>query len=271
MEIVSSFLKTVFYTAAKDIKISIKYLPNFISLFIQLGMRIFFFILFSSFATFSGDVELEGKTLFVFFVSSILIWFFTNDALYGSLRAITNDLYNGTLEYIYYLPMNRYAYFLGTVLARIAINMIFFVPTLIFIAIYNKIPFINCLHIVGVCFLVCFALTNLGIWISSLGLMWKQAGALVGILIQLFDFIAGAFMPVGEFPKIIRYSAYLLPHTWGYDLIRYYAIGDKWVTLEPLPICYLSIITISSVFLFMSVMSIKKAERVCLKKGFNII
>lgn len=271
MKTVLFFIKTVLCTASKDIRIAMKYLPNFISLFIQLGVRIFFFILFASFATFSGDVELAGKTLFVFFVSSILIWFFTNDALNGSLWAITNDLYNGTLEYIYYLPLNRYAYFLGTVLARITINLIFFIPTLVFIAIYNNIPFINCLHIMGVCFLVCFALTNLGIWISSLGLMWKQAGAVVGILTQLFDFVAGAFMPVGEFPIIIRYSAYLLPHTWGYDLIRYYAIGDRWVTLESVPICYLAIIVIALVFLVMSILSIKKAERVCLKKGFSII
>ncbi len=271
MSHIIAFGSTVLMTAKKDIKIASKYLPNFISVFIQIALRIFFFILMANALTYEGSVSLSGKTLFVFFASSFLIWFFTSDALYGSLHAINNDLYNGTLEYIYYLPIQRYAYFLGTVMAKIAINVLFFLPTLVFLAIYNAIPFVSCLHIVGVCALVCLALTNLGIWLSSLGLMWKQVGAVIGILTQLFDFLAGAFIPVSEFPGVIKYCAYILPHTWGYDLIRYYAIGDTWATLQPLPICYLAIVALAIFFFVMSLISMRHAERVCLKQGFSII
>ena len=264
------FFRTVTMTAKKDIKIASKYLPNFVSSFIQIALRIFFFILMSKAMSYKGNFEMEGKTFFVFFASSFLIWFFTNDAMYGSLNAINKDLYNGTLEYIYYLPIQRYAYFLGTVMAKIVINVMFFVPTLVFLAIYNHIPFVNCLHIVGVCALVCLALTNLGIWLSSLGLMWKQVGAVMGILTQLFDFLAGAFIPVDSFPVVIKYCSYILPHTWGYDLIRYYAI-EGWQTLQSVWVSYTAIALLTLFFFVMSLISMRRAERVCLKQGFSII
>jgi ABC-2 type transport system permease protein len=45
--------------------------------------------------------------------------------------------------------------------------------------------------------------------------------------------IAGAYLPVTAFPKLVQYLAYPLPHTWGYDLIRYYSFEGQWQTLLP--------------------------------------
>jgi len=267
----TGLFRTTFLTTKKDLKMAISYLPNFVGTLVQLAMRILFFMLLASVMVVQGDMSLGGKDLFIFFASAILIWFFSNDSLYGSLGSLGNDLYNGTLEYLSYLPIKRYAYFVGTVLARITINMLYFFPTLVFLAIYNSIPAINCVYIVIVCFLVCFSLINLGVWMASLGLIWKQVGSIVGVITLLFDFLAGAFIPVSEYPGILQYCAYILPQTWGYDLIRYYAIGEKWNTLQPLYIEYLSIILLSGIFFIMSIISMRKAERVCLKKGFNII
>jgi ABC-2 type transport system permease protein len=271
MEKILSFSKIVYITTLKDIKTQSKYLPNFISGLVQLIIRVLFFLLFASVVAFDGNVFLDDKSLFVFLISSVLIWFFSNDALYGSLNAISNDLYNGTLEYIYYLPIKRYAYFLGAVLSRIIVNLVFFIPTLIFLAIYNSISLVSCINIIIVCALVCFSLINLGIWMASLGLIWKKVGSVIGIITLLFDFLAGAFLPVSEFPVILQYCSYILPQTWGYDLIRYYAIGESWITLQPLYIEYLSIFILSLFFFVMSVVSMRNAEKICIKKGFNII
>lgn len=271
MHTVKSFWNTTVLTTVKDLKIAMAYKQNFAGTIVQLAMRILFFILMASVVKIDGNVSLEGRNLFVFFASAILIWFFSNDSLYGSLNTLGSDLYNGTLEYMFYLPVQRHAYFMGTVMARIAVNMVYFVPTLIFLAIYNSIPFINCLYIILVCLLVCFSLINLGIWMASLGLVWKQVGSIVGIITLLFDFLAGAFIPVSEYPGILQYSAYILPQTWGYDLIRYYAIGEAWQPLQPVLFQFGAITVLSLFFMLMSVMSMRKAEKLCLKSGFNII
>ena len=71
MNQVLKFSSIVFLTAKKDIKVASKYLPNFISLFIQLAIRLLFFILFASVVIYDGHAELMGKNLFVFYVSSI--------------------------------------------------------------------------------------------------------------------------------------------------------------------------------------------------------
>lgn len=271
MSQVIHFGRIIVLTTMKDIRIAMKYLPNFVSSFVQLAIRILFFLLLAGVATFDGQVALSDDRLFLFFASAILIWFFSNESLYGALHSVNNDLYNGTLEYIYYLPVQKYAYFLGTTLSRILVNMVYFIPTLVFLGIYYGISWINCLHIVGVCLLVCFSLVNLGIWMSSLGLIWKKVEAVVGIITLLFDFLAGAFVPVSEYPGILQYASYLLPQTWGYDLIRHYAIGESWTTLHPPIVGYLSIACLGIFFFIMAIYSLRRAEMICKRRGFNLI
>jgi ABC-2 type transport system permease protein len=96
-------------------------------------------------------------------------------------------------------------------------------------------------------------------------------GSIVNVLAMLFEFLAGAYLPVSYFPPLMQYLAYLLPYTWGYDLIRYYSFGGQWQTLLPvwqewgILLCYAVLYTILSRYL------LKKAEQQAKRNGLHVI
>ena len=49
----------------------------------------------------------------------LLLLVFNGPTLWGPIQAVTSDLYNGTLEYLYSNPGSRYAYYVGTVLTEV--------------------------------------------------------------------------------------------------------------------------------------------------------
>ncbi len=86
------------------------------------------------------------------------------------------------------------------------------------------------------CTVVLTALTAMGIMIALLGLVWRQVGSIAGVLGILFEMLAGAYLPVTAFPKVLQTLAYLLPYTWGYDLIRYYSSGSRFQFVDSLSV-----------------------------------
>ena len=265
------FNDVVIATTLKDLRIARRYMPNLFGDIVQIVIRILFFLLFSNFAVYTGPTTLTGNELFIFFLGAILLWVFSNTALTAPLNSVTSDLYNGTLEYLYSNPISRYAYYMGTVCAKAITNLAIFIPAFIFMIFYSGASFADTVNVLLVCLTALITLIAMGIMISLLGLLWRQVGSIVGVLFLFFEFLAGAYFPVGQFPKVLRYFAYALPHTWGYDLIRYYSLKNNWDTLESVLVEWIILGAFALIYTIASLILLSKVEKLSKKQGLNLI
>jgi ABC-2 type transport system permease protein len=214
---------------------------------------------------------MTGRELFIFFQGAMLILMFNWATLWAPINAVTNDLYNGTLEFLYSNPGSRYAYYVGTVVTEILISLVFFLPLYVFLILYSGAEAGSMLMVLLVCIVVAITLTAMGIMIALLALLWRQVNSIANILGVLFEFLAGAYLPVTAFPQVLQYLAYLLPYTWGYDLIRYYSFEGDWQTLLPVWQEWGFLILYAILFTTLSRYLLKKAEQRAKQTGLHVI
>lgn len=262
-------------TVIKDLQIARRYLPNLLGTFVELGIRLAFFLLLASVVTMDGrtnlGVPLEGRNMFIFFQGALLLFVFIRATLGGPLEAITNDLYNGTLEYLYSNPISRYAYYVGTVVAKVIVSSVVFLPLYLFLVIYSQASLLNVGLMLLASMVVLVALTALGILIALLALLWRQVGALVAVLSILFEMLSGAYVPITAYPRAAQILAYLLPYTWGYDIIRYYSFNGRWQPLLPIWQEWLILVTFAVVFTLLSRALLARAEQRAKVVGLHVI
>ncbi|MBV7339078.1 ABC transporter permease [Chloroflexi bacterium TSY] len=265
----------VISTVIKDLQIARRYLPNLVGTFVELGIRLAFFFLLTSVATMDGDtdlgVHLSGSNLFIFIQGALLLFVFIRATLNGPLEAITNDLYNGTLEYLYSNPTSRYAYYVGTVIAKIVVGSIVFLPLYLFLVLYAQTSLVNVGMMLLASLFVLVALTAMGILIALLALLWRQVGALVAVLSILFEMLSGAYIPLSVYPKAAQVVAYFLPYTWGYDLIRYYSFNGAWKPILPIWQEWIVLLFFAVVFTLLSRYLLVQAEIKAKQRGLHVI
>lgn len=262
-------------TVIKDLQIARRYLPNLIGTFVELTIRLAFFFLLASVVTMDGrrtvGVELSGRNMFIFFQGSLLLFIFIRSTLGGPLEAVTNDLYNGTLEFLYSNPASRYAYYVGTVVAKVIVSSVVFLPLYLFLMVYAEASAFNMLMVLLAGGVVLVALTALGIMVALLALLWRQVGALVTVLSILFEMLSGAYLPITAYPRAAQVVAYFLPYTWGYDLIRYYSFGGQWQPLLPIWQEWLILWLFAVSFTLFSRYLLTQAEAQAKRSGLNVI
>jgi ABC-2 type transport system permease protein len=262
-------------TVVKGLQIARRYLPNLIGGFVELAIRAAFFFLMANAVSLSSretfGLELSGRNLYIFFLGSLLLFIFTRSTLWGPINAVSNDLYNGTLEYLYSLPGSRYAYYVGTVTTEVLISMVEFLPLFFFLILYSRIHPVGILMIALACGLILTALTAMGIMIALLALIWRQVGSIAQVLGILFEMLAGAYLPVSAFPQALQYLAYFLPYTWGYDLVRYYSFAGQWHTIFPVWLEWIILAFYALVYTLVSRYLLLRAERMAKRIGLNVI
>ncbi len=262
-------------TIVKDLQIAVRYLPNLIGNFVQLGVRVLFFLLLSSVVSIDGEAtvgrDLTQQDLFIFFQGALLLFVFITTSLWTPINAVNRDLYNGTLEYLYSNPISRYAYYAGTVMAEAIVGLVVFLPLYFILAFASETSWQNMLMVLVVSLTVLVALIAMGILISLLGLLWRQVNSLAEVLNISFELLAGAYFPVTAFPEIIQYVAYILPYTWGYDLIRYYSFGGDWQTLLPVEYEWAIVIGYAIFYTGLSIFLLGKVEARAKQKGLHLI
>jgi ABC-2 type transport system permease protein len=136
---------------------------------------------------------------------------------------------------------------------------------------YTGAAFTSMLMVLLACALIMVTLIAMGILVSLLGLLWRRIGSIVGVIGILFEMLAGAYAPVSEFPAVIRGFAYVLPFTWGYDLIRYYAFDRQWNTLVPVHLEWIIMIGIAVFFTLVSRSLLILVERTAKEQGLHLI
>lgn len=262
-------------TVIKDLQIARRYLPNLIGTFVELAIRLAFFFLLASVVAMNGQgnagVDLSGRNMFIFFQGSLLLFVFIRATLGGPLEAVSNDLYNGTLEFLYSNPASRYAYYVGTVVAKMLVSSVVFLPLYLFLVLYAKASAFHMLMVLAAGAVVLVALTALGIMIALLALLWRQVGALVTVLSILFEMLSGAYLPITAYPAAAQLVAYFLPYTWGYDLIRYYSFNGQWQPLLPVWQEWSILLLFAIVFTLLSRYLLTRAEIRAKRAGLNVI
>jgi len=185
---------TMAATVVKGLQIARRYLPNLVGTLANLAVRMAFFLILANVVSYRTSeaqyLELTGRNLFIFFQGALLLFVFNGPTLWGPINAITNDLYNGTLEFLYSNPCSRYAYYVGTVLTEVIINLVVFLPLYLFLVLYSKASIGSMLMILLACITVLIALTAMGIMIALLALLWRQVGSIAQVLGILFEMLA---------------------------------------------------------------------------------
>ena len=271
----TSAWRTTTSTVLKDLRIARRYLPNLLGTFVELGIRLAFFFLLANVITMSDRTDLgqdlSGSNLFIFFQGALLLFVFNRATLGGPIQAVTDDLYNGTLEFLYSNPCSRYAYYVGTVIAKVIVSGVIFVPLYLFLVIYARFSLYNMALVLLVCLVLLVALTAMGIMMALLALLWRQVGSIVAVLSIMFEMLTGAYLPITAFPQVVQYLAYLLPYTWGYDLVRYYSFDGQWNPILPVWQEWLILAFFAVTFTILSRYLLAKAERQAKRNGLHII
>lgn len=261
-------------TIIKDLRTAMRYRAGLVGSVIELLVRMVFFVFFANVITFEASQigrEMTTTDVFVFFQASLILWIFRGIAISSPLDAVYRDLYYGTLEYLYTNPCSRYAYYVGSVVSQVLITQIVFLPLYLILVFTSGADLINMLMVLVVCVAVFITLTAMGVMIAGLGLLWRGIDSVVGLTNLAFEFLAGAFFPITVFPKVLQYIAYLLPFTWGYDLVRYYSFNGDWVTILPIWQEWLILFLYAVVYSILSYYFLKKVEGMAKKQGLHII
>lgn len=267
----ASFWTVLIATVIKNLRVIRRYLPNLVGLIVQMFVRVGFFLILSGFMVFEGTSNLAGEQLFTFILAGLVLMVFNSTALYTPLNSVTQDLMNGTLEYLYTNPISRYAYYAGTVVASAIMDLIVFVPLFLFLVWYAGTDLTSALSILAACLVVMVTLMAFGTMIALLGLLWRQVNSIVGVISLLFEFLAGAYFPVSEFPMPLKYAAWALPYTWGYDLVRYYSLGQGWKTLLPYQTEWVILIAQAAGFSIVTMVLLQLVERRAKKQGLHLL
>ena len=192
-------------------------------------------------------------------------------ALTAPVNAVTTDLLNGTLEYLFSCPSSRYAYFVGTVLASALVNAVIFAPLYVVLVVLAATSVMNTLLILLVCALVVLTVLAFGIMLGVVALLWRQVASIGQVLGILFEMLAGAYFPVVAFPVVLQVLAGFLPYTWGYDLIRFYSFDGRWDTLLPVWLEWTLLVVHGVAYLLLSRVLLRRAEARAKRSGLHLI
>ena len=262
-------------TVRKNLQITLRYLPNLLGNLIEMAVRVVFFLLLSNSISMNqgaAGAALSGHNLYIFLLGSLALFVFTRSTLWGPINAVSSDLYNGTLEYLYSGPGSRYAYYVGVVVSEVVVSLGVFIPVFILLVVISGADLLHLGLMLLSCALVLVSLTAMGILIALLALVWKQVGSIASVLGILFELVAGAYLPLSAFPPAVQYFAYLLPFTWGYDILRYYSLGAQvWQPILPIGLEWGVIALFAVVFTAVSRYLLGRAERLAKQQGLHLL
>jgi ABC-2 type transport system permease protein len=262
-------------TVVKSLTLIRRYIPNLIGRLLVISIRILFFLGISKMIAFDRSeltgVEMAGDNIFIFLLGGLLLFVFSQTVLEAPVKAVTDDLYNGTLEYLYITPISRQGYLMGNIAAESLVGLVIFLPVLCTLIYVGNVNLYNLSMLLCVCVVSLLTLMAFGIMLSLLALMWRQVTALITVLNIAFELLAGAYFPITAFPKIIQYLAYLLPFTWGFDLVRYYSFDGAWITIQPVYIEWLILACFGVFYTLLSMYLLKRVERSVKQKGLHLL
>lgn len=266
-----SFFHVIRASFLKEFQITLRYRANLIANQVQSLMFIGMFALMATAFAFNTETPLSFEQTIVFFLSGLIIVFFDGVALWKPINSVNRDLYNGTLEYLFFNPHSRVAYFIGNILTSATFASIFMVPLMVALVWLSGLNFVSFLYVLAAIILTVSVLVAFGVMISLMAIMYKQTSNLAGILNTLFTFLSGFLFPISILPKPILGVSLLLPYTYGIDLIRYYTLGSAWETFLPLNVTWGLLAVFALIYWIIAVFLLKRVEIFAKRQGLHLI
>ena len=268
----ASFLSVVKSAAIVDIQINKRYPAQLIGGIVQVLLFVVFFGVFATAISFNSLQNFSNHDLFLFFLGGLMLVFFTDVALWVPLNSVTRDLYNGTLEAIYFTPASRYGYFLGYILgSTIVTGGILYLPIFFILAIVSGATLTNMFFILLVSVTTIVSLIAMGVLFALTAILWKNVSGLAGLLNVVMQFLTGAFIPVSSLPEGIQLISYLLPQTYGMDLVRYYSFNGSWATFFGPIMEWAVLFLFAIVYTGIAFILLRLVERRAKTKGLHLI
>ncbi len=266
-----SFFHVVKASFLKEFQITLRYRANLIANQIQSLMFIGMFALMATAFAFNTETPLSFEQTIVFFLSGLIIVFFDGVALWKPINSVNRDLYNGTLEYLFFNPHSRVAYFIGNILTSATFASIFMVPLMVALVWLSGLNFVSFLYVLAAIILTVSVLVAFGVMISLMAIMYKQTSNLAGILNTLFTFLSGFLFPISILPEPILGISLLLPYTYGIDLIRHYTLGSAWETFLPLNMTWGLLGGFAVIYWIIALFLLKRVEIFAKQQGLHLI
>lgn len=264
------FFHVINSTIWKELLYLKRYKANLVGGFLQMGIMMFMFYIFSTSAQFR-NLNYTKEELYTFFLSGMCLIFFAESILWQPMNTVRTDLTNGTLEYLYSTPSNKFAYFLGSIFGVMILNSIMVFPMYIALMLYANLGIESMLQLLGITIIYLTCISAFGIIVGALTILWKQVAGVVNILNALFQFIGGAFLPVAALPGPIRVLSYILPVTYGLDVARYVAFKGSWTTLLPIQTELIILVIYGIFYTFVAIWFLNKVERKAKETGLHEI
>lgn len=194
----------------------------------------FMYMAFSNGGTSSGFAAYSGNSDFMgFTIVGYVITIYTNTAFWATGLTIKDEMMKGTLEANWATPANRMTFLIGSALFQFIVATLEAVVTMI-VCHYAFGFAITGNFAKSILFIIpCIVgVMGLGIGISALVLLAKDANSIIDLSSSLIMGISGSFFPVKVLPKVFLFIAYMIPITFMNDGMRHFMINQ--ITLIPI-------------------------------------
>ena len=210
----------------KSIRIYIRYPVWIISDFITTPLWIITLLI--PLLLFLPYKEWKNPITYQYFYWGMIGWSIISTSLWGFGMSLRREQQMGTLEYLYITNTNRIILQIGDTLRRLLMSIIELVYMAVIIqALFNTPIYINNPIMVLISFLGSYLICmGFGILYGAITLEIKNPGPLINILQFILLGLSGAFYSVMKLPPIIQLIALIIPFTYSFDIIRYYAFNE---------------------------------------------
>jgi len=178
-----------------------------------------------------------------FFYWGMIFWDIVSMALWGIGSVVRSEQQLGTIEYLFLSNANRVVMFLSRVATRVLTLMLdaCYFAAAIYLLFGVWVRVVNPFLLILVMLLSLYAAVGFGALYAALVLKLKSPGALSNILQFVIMGLSGVFFPVSRLPEQVRPAAYVLPFSYGVDLVRAAAIGTETMLSLPAEILVLAV------------------------------
>ncbi len=171
----------------------------------------------------------EGAVLLV----GLVMWQLCTSALSYFSYVITDEATMGTLEQIFMTRTSIIMVLFAKAIVSFSFNILkaiaLFLVCCIFFQNINIFILlgVNNIFTMLIVLLVVLSFYILGLFVAGLALFYKRVGSITQIINYMLLFFANITAPISSLPTFIQPVAYVIPVSWGMDLIRSIIVNNS--------------------------------------------
>lgn len=272
MRLRSNFFVTTWETCGRELRLFTRYAGDLIGGLASAALMLFIFFAMSPLFDAEQLAATTGIDNYFTYVAVAMVMLMFLNIVLGPANTVEQDLTNGTLEYVFFLPISRLGYFVGSALAQGIFSTILAACMFVVLAIspvalsldWNNLP-----AVIAAFLLSAISLISFGVLLALITVIFKRAKQMLAFVIVLFQFFSGAYFPVQILPEPVQYISYLIPFTWVFELMRAYLVGAY--TLLPVNLEWLVLAGFTAAYLAACVVAVRAVENRLRETGLQLL